>query len=70
MMQSDEGEHIPQEGDSPDAIPAGYLQSGSGYLKARIVYDTDGIAPTLTAAHMGIALPKIDVTDKGDDVDG
>ena len=46
-----------------DVVVAGFLQSDSDYLKARIVYSPEGIAPTLCTTHMGIGLTKVDVSE-------
>jgi len=46
-----------------DVVIAGYLDSGSQYLKARIVYSPDGIAPTLCTTNIGIGITKVDVTE-------
>lgn len=38
---------------------AGVINSGSRFIAACVVYDPDGIAPTITTTHPGIGLPKI-----------
>lgn len=42
-------------------IIAGHLKSGSDFIAAFVVYDPNGIAPTLTTTHPGIGQPKIEV---------
>ena len=44
-----------------DVTVAGWIESGSNYTKAKIVYDIRGLAPALTTCHLGIGLPKIEI---------
>lgn len=44
-----------------DVTVAGWIESGSNYTKAKIVYDIKGLAPALTTCHLGIGLPKIEI---------
>lgn len=47
---------IPKE---KQVIKAGRLNSGSNFKAATSIYDTDGVAPTLTCTHPGIGIYKI-----------